>query len=59
MTMSIVKIDGSEWISGSGLPHGMPSRTYRRGRICASSGCGTLLSRYNPTNRCSLHNELH
>lgn len=57
--MSIVKIDGSEWISGSGLLHGAPARTYRRGRICATSGCGTLLSRYNPTNRCSLHNELH
>jgi len=59
MNMSIVKIDGSEWISGSGLLHGTPSRTYRRGRICATPDCGTLLSRYNPTHRCSLHNELH
>jgi hypothetical protein len=59
MNMSIVKVDGSEWISASSLLHGTPSRTYRRGRICASSGCGTLLSRYNPTSRCSLHNELH
>ena len=36
--MSIVKIDGSEWISGSGLLHGTPARTYRRGRICATLG---------------------
>jgi hypothetical protein len=29
--------------------------TYRIGRICATSGCRTYLSRYNPTSRCSLH----
>ena len=59
MNMSIVKLDGSKWISGSGLLHGTPSRAYRRGRICECSGCRTLLSRYKPTSRCSVHNELH
>jgi hypothetical protein len=28
---------------------------YGSGRICAASGCGTLLSTYNPGHFCSLH----
>jgi hypothetical protein len=57
--MSIVTIDGSKWISGASLVHGAPSATYGRGRVCVAPGCGTLLSRYNPTDKCSIHNELH
>jgi hypothetical protein len=30
-------------------------RTYRPGRICVESGCRTVLSIYNPSSRCSLH----
>jgi hypothetical protein len=30
-------------------------RTYRPGRVCVESGCQTVLSIYNPTSRCSLH----
>jgi hypothetical protein len=28
---------------------------YGSGRICEASGCGTLLSTYNPGNYCSVH----
>jgi hypothetical protein len=52
-------LDGPDWILAAGLTHGLPSPTYGRGRTCAMSGCRTVLSRYNPTSRCSCHNELH
>jgi hypothetical protein len=29
--------------------------TQESGRICAEDGCGTILSRYNPANRCEVH----
>jgi hypothetical protein len=48
-------IDGVEWVAASGLTSGEPPHTYRLGRICATSGCGTYLSRYNPTKCCSIH----
>jgi hypothetical protein len=28
---------------------------YGRGRVCGASGCGTLLSTYNPALYCSVH----
>jgi len=31
------------------------SRTYRSGRICAEPGCTTILSIYNPGERCAEH----
>jgi len=31
------------------------TNVYRRGRICAAPGCGTLLSTYNPSLSCALH----
>jgi hypothetical protein len=30
-------------------------RTYREGRVCAEPGCATVLSVYNPSPRCALH----
>jgi hypothetical protein len=51
--------DGIEWVGASGLMTGQSPHTYRKGRVCAASGCATLLSRYNPTKRCSMHGELH
>ena len=30
-------------------------RTYREGRVCAEPGCTTVLSVYNPSPRCALH----
>lgn len=59
MNIKRYKIEGSEWIGGTSLTSGRPSATYKRGRVCAASGCGTRLSRYNSTIRCSLHDELH
>ena len=32
-----------------------PSRSYRTGRVCGHEGCTTILSRYNPSGFCSLH----
>jgi hypothetical protein len=32
-----------------------PSRTYPAGRICATDGCDTRLSIYNPDGLCSIH----
>ena len=52
-------IDGFEGVSGIEAVHGRPSPTYRLGRICSSSGCGTYLSRYNASSQCSIHKELH
>lgn len=31
------------------------ARTYGVGRTCAIEGCGTLLSAYNPSHTCALH----
>ena len=41
-------IDGFHWVTASGLIFGEPPCTYGKGRICATEGCGTRLSRYNP-----------
>src|SRR5512141_1594997 len=30
-------------------------RMYREGRVCAEPGCGTVLSVYNPSSRCAVH----
>jgi hypothetical protein len=36
-----------------------PNRQYPSGRICGVDGCGTILSRYNSSNRSGLHSEKH
>lgn len=46
---------GRRFVAGSEVIHGRPVRTYGRGRVCSSSGCGTTLSLYNPHPFCSLH----
>jgi hypothetical protein len=46
---------GVDSISATPLGHGTRSRTYRAGRVCGVPGCSTVLSRYNPGRRCSLH----
>ena len=30
-------------------------RSYSEGRVCAEPGCSTLLSVYNPSSRCAIH----
>ena len=43
-------------VSGRRLTSGTASvRTYARGRICRAGGCGTVLSAYNPSRLCALH----
>jgi hypothetical protein len=32
-----------------------PPDTYGKGRVCASRGCNVILSQYNPTDYCSVH----
>ncbi|HEX3840344.1 MAG TPA: hypothetical protein VHU85_06110 [Acidimicrobiales bacterium] len=51
-------MEGFGWVRGVEAVYGRPTPTYRKGRVCSRSGCGTHLSRYNPTERCSIHDEL-
>ena len=37
------------------LPGTASVRTYARGRVCRAAGCGTVLSSYNPSSFCALH----
>ena len=37
--------------------HRSPTRRYTRHRTCAEDGCETVLSVYNPDDRCALHAE--
>jgi hypothetical protein len=47
---------GDQSIGATALAgYGRPARTFRRGRVCAESGCETKLSIYNDDDRCSLH----
>jgi hypothetical protein len=46
-------------VLATGLIYGKPSRRFPSGRVCSRTGCGTRLSRYNPSTTCSLHEELH
>jgi len=52
------RIEGFGWARAIETVYGRPSTTYRQARICSRSGCGTHLSRYNPTNRGSIDDEL-
>ena len=49
----------SDSISATPLIYGARARTFQRGRVCGTPGCSTVLSRYNPTKRCSLHGTRH
>ena len=43
-------------VSGRPLLSGTASvRTYARGRVCRAGDCGTVLSAYNPSSLCALH----
>jgi hypothetical protein len=43
-------------VSGRRLLSGTASvRTYARGRVCRAGDCGTVLSAYNPSSLCALH----
>jgi hypothetical protein len=46
---------GRRGFAGTELVHGRPARTYGRGRVCSTEGCGTALSLYNPNPRCWIH----
>jgi hypothetical protein len=52
-------LEGLEWVGASRVLTGRPSRTFGRGRVCASRSCSTRLSCYNPTKSCSMHEGLH
>jgi hypothetical protein len=39
------------------IPVGPRARSFGTGRTCAVDGCSTPLSRYNPDDRCSAHDE--
>jgi hypothetical protein len=41
-------------MAGTDAVRGRPVRSYGRGRRCATEGCGTRLSLYNPKERCAL-----
>ena len=32
---------------------------YARGRVCDVPGCTTILSKYNPSHYCSMHERIH
>lgn len=34
-----------------------PSRSFGVGRVCAEDECYTVLSRYNPKSKCSVHQQ--
>jgi hypothetical protein len=52
-------------IGGATVVHGKKAqasaderpRTYGAGRVCATEGCGTVLSSYNPSAVCCLHSQ--
>lgn len=46
------------WADGLGAST-RPPRRYGTGRVCAQTGCGTILSAYNSDSRCALHSWQH
>ena len=44
------RISGRRLLSGTGSV-----RTYARDRVCRAGDCGTVLSAYNPSSFCALH----
>ena len=46
---------GDRGVSPFGRPSDQPLDRGKAARICAEEGCDTLLSRYNNTNRCGVH----
>lgn len=53
--MQIITRSASESISAVPIGHGTRSRSYQRGRVCGVAGCSTVLSVYNPSVLCSVH----
>jgi hypothetical protein len=56
--MTVVNFDnriGRRGTTGTELVQGRPAKTYNRGRVCSTAGCGTTLSLYNPNPRCWIH----
>lgn len=49
----------SESISAVPLGHGTRSRSYQRGPVCRAASCTTVLSVYNPSALCSIHESRH
>jgi hypothetical protein len=46
---------GRRGMRGTELVHGPAARTFGRGRVCLTAGCGTPLSLYNPNSHCWVH----
>jgi hypothetical protein len=49
----------SDSIEGTPLRYAGRSHSFPKGRVCSAQGCPTVLSRYNGTERCSLHSHLY
>jgi hypothetical protein len=43
-------------MSGPGTTHQV--RSFGGGRVCVAGGCGTVLSSYNPSSWCAIHDRL-
>ena len=43
-------------MSGPGTTHQV--RSFGGGRVCVAGGCGTILSSYNPSSWCAIHDRL-
>ena len=53
--MAILRGDAPVHAVGS---HARPSRTFPLGRVCEHTACATVLSVYNRSASCSLHEEV-
>jgi hypothetical protein len=58
--MQIVTSRGpGELIGAVPLGNGTRSRSYRKDRVCGAAGCSTVLSVYNASVLCSVHERRH
>ena len=46
-------------LCGSTILTGRPCRTHGKGRVCGHPGCETIVSQYNPSDYCGVHDRLH
>ena len=51
----VISRGGSDLVSAVPLGNGTRSRSYRQDRVCGAAGCSTVLSVYNPSELCSVH----
>jgi hypothetical protein len=56
--MKIKRAGDFDSVRATDLVCGRQSQSYGHGRICTASHCGTHLSVYNPTNHCSIDEQV-